>query len=406
MEWVPCPDLAARKEGSSLPKQGAGAERPWSTTTWGWSPQIGRWSPGFGQPRGSVSFKVSTDGVAPADAFDYWRDLAYYHFDAQRSSSDNSASFFAQASALATSRGNIYVYESDAVSGQRTPRQIRRDGGEDFSLGIVLEGCRRHRDEQDGTSVAGPGGFFCYDASRPSQVAWDKHRGVHLWMPRSVLQSSLSDLPPASQLINALNASPLAPFLRSHFTVLAAQFDSLSDAKFALVFDQTLDLVLTVLGQVISSASGGCAEREKAQMNAHYAMATRVIFENLGDPTLDPTKIAHMLQISRATLYRAFAAKGITVAGYIREVRLREAMRRLTAASRHVSISTLASQCGFVDSIHFRRLFRDRFGMNPSDVRDLASETSGLVQLEGPEELDEVASTDDGSRRRNRFVTR
>lgn len=356
-----------------MPNRNGGVERQWSESTWGWSPAMGRWSPNFGQPKGNVFFRVSTKGVAPSEAYDYWRDIAYYQFEAHRPPDKVLARFSAQATALATPRGDLFVYKSTAVSGQRTAQQIRADDGEDFSLGIVLSGSRRHRDERDEVTVAGPGGLFCYDASKASRLEWDDHSGIHLWMPRSILRSSVGDIPSASQLIRSLEASPLASFLRSHFKVLAAKIDALSAAERAVVFDQTLEMVLMVLRQVIS----GPPRHEDEGRAAHFAMAQRIIAEHLSDPTLDPAKIARMLRISRATLYRAFAAHETSVAEYIREVRLREAMCRLTAF-RDVPIAKLAAECGFVDPTHFRRLFRARFGMNPSDVRELSNGSTSL----------------------------
>ena len=45
-------------------------------------------------------------------------------------------------------------------------------------------------------------------------------------------------------------------------------------------------------------------------------------------------------------------------------------LRRLTPAN--VPISTIAFDCGFTDISHFNRMFRQRFGCTPSDVRNAA----------------------------------
>src|SRR5690606_41891005 len=61
---------------------------------------------------------------------------------------------------------------------------------------------------------------------------------------------------------------------------------------------------------------------------------------------------------------------GTTVARCIREVRLQEAKRRIEEEA-DAPIATISAQCGFYDPAHVRRLFREHFDMNPSDVRGM-----------------------------------
>lgn len=323
--------------------------------------------PSYGPPKGHVFFELSTASVEPSEAYDYWRDIAYYHWDAHRPPPDRVKRFAARTSAFVTPKGDLFVYRSSAVSGRRTARQIRKDEGDELNLGMVLAGGRRHRDEKGGVTVAGPGDFFCYDAAKPSQVEWDDHAGLHFTLPRSIVHPAVGDVPPASRLMEAFEASPLAPFLRAHLSVLAREVDSLPAAERAIVFDHTFDLLLTVLRQAVGSTGNG-----EAEPDSFYALATRVIREHMSDPTLDANKISRILQVSKSTLYRAFARQGLTVAGSIRELRLREAKRRLIVSPPEASVSEIAAECGFVDARHFRRIFRERFDMNPTDVREFS----------------------------------
>lgn len=127
----------------------------------------------------------------------------------------------------------------------------------------------------------------------------------------------------------------------------------------------TADLMLAVLRETFASRS----EPGAAELRAYFAAAARIIHAQLSDPNLAPKTIAAALQCSRATLYRAFRAHGLTVAGYIREARLQEARRRLEQRSPGTSVAAIAAACGFPDPDHFRRLFRERFDVNPSEVR-------------------------------------
>lgn len=326
---------------------------------------MGRWSPEHGKPKRHVLVEVSTAGAAPGEAYDYWRNIAYYHFDADPRPPGGAEQFRARAQALVTPRGDLYLYHSSAVCGRRTARQVRADAGDGFSFGMVLSGFRRHRDETDGVTLAGPGAFFCYDTTRVSRVAWDDHSGLHLVFPRELVCATIGGpIPPVSQLIEKLGRSRLAPFLRSHYAVLAREFPSLSLPEQAAIYEATVDLTLSVLRQALASQS----TPSPADSHAYVAAAKRLIHERFADPNLTPEIVARALRCSRATLYRAFGAYGMTVAQYIREVRLQEAMRRIAASPPGTCIATVAAECGFFGPAYFRRLFRERFGVNPSEV--------------------------------------
>lgn len=245
-------------------------------------------------------------------------------------------------------------------------RHIRSDGGDAFHFGLVIEGCRRHRDEIDGVTVAGPGEFFCYDASRVSRVAWDDHRGLHFCLLRDPVDAVVGKpIPPASELIQRVNQSRLAPFLRSHLALLARDFASLSPRERAAMFRPTVDLLLSVIREALDQDS----DAPRRSLDAYFLAAKRVIQERVSDPNLSPELVASALGCSRSTLYRAFHAHGMTVAQHIREVRLQEARRRIAASPPGTSIAAIALECGFYDPAYFRRLFRERFDMSPRDVR-------------------------------------
>ena len=269
------------------------------------------------------------------------------------------ANFKARAHALVTPGGDLYLYQSSAVAGQRTPQQIRSNGGDTISFGLVVAGIRRHRDETDGVTIAKRGELFCYDANRVSRVEWDDHRGLHLSLPWGLIDSTLGKpLPPASQLIHQLNRSPLSRFLRNHLGVLAQEFGSLSLRERLAIFDATVDFILNLLREVLTHESDSGA----MDPHAYYYAAKRVIQKRLADPNLSPETIAAELGCSRSTLYRAFNAHGMTVARYVREeVRLHEARRRIATSAPGTSIASIAEKCGFYDPAYFRKLFRARF---------------------------------------------
>jgi AraC-like DNA-binding protein len=78
----------------------------------------------------------------------------------------------------------------------------------------------------------------------------------------------------------------------------------------------------------------------------------------------DLSKIA---QLSAFHLVRSFHdAYGLPPAAYQRDLRLRQARRRLHA---EVSIATVAAECGFCDQAHLGRWFKRTYGVTPAAYR-------------------------------------
>ena len=134
------------------------------------------------------------------------------------------------------------------------------------------------------------------------------------------------------------------------------------------MFEVTVDLLLTVLREILPRNGDSRA----TDLRAYFGAAKLVIQERFSDPNLGPEAIAAALGCSRSTLYRAFHEHDMTVARYLREVRLQQARRRLAESPPGASIAAIALECGFYDPAYFRKLFRARFDMSPSDARGTA----------------------------------
>ncbi|MBN8887746.1 MAG: helix-turn-helix transcriptional regulator [Rudaea sp.] len=102
-----------------------------------------------------------------------------------------------------------------------------------------------------------------------------------------------------------------------------------------------------------------------------FDAACRWVERNYQDPTLDPAQIARNLRCSRATLYRAFQARGLTVSGFIRQVRLEQVCARFSVAAPRVPISSIALECGFECLRHFNRSFKAAFGSTAGQLRTM-----------------------------------
>jgi transcriptional regulator GlxA family with amidase domain len=119
-------------------------------------------------------------------------------------------------------------------------------------------------------------------------------------------------------------------------------------------------LVRSLVGQDTNGTDTTQARRLQLQ---------RYIRANLADPRLSPTTIADALHVSRRTLYATLSPDDEGVASEIRRQRLERARAMLLDPSRTRSVADIAASVGRPNAAHFSRLFRDRYGHSPSELR-------------------------------------
>jgi AraC-like DNA-binding protein len=90
----------------------------------------------------------------------------------------------------------------------------------------------------------------------------------------------------------------------------------------------------------------------------------------LGDPDLDPAKIACAMGISVRNLHAIFQSGGESVGDCLRRLRLARAYDALVSAARdQVAVKEIAYKYGFRNPAHFATAFKSRFGVSPSEIR-------------------------------------
>ena len=85
---------------------------------------------------------------------------------------------------------------------------------------------------------------------------------------------------------------------------------------------------------------------------------------------IDMDKVALSFKMGESQLKRKIQTlTGKNVSAYIIQLRMEKAMRLLQESSPETLISTIAEQCGFLDVAYFSRVFRQYYGMTPSQAR-------------------------------------
>lgn len=91
---------------------------------------------------------------------------------------------------------------------------------------------------------------------------------------------------------------------------------------------------------------------------------------HLSDPDLTPTAIASHFKISPRYVHKLYASGDEAVSRYILRRRLEACHRSLSDPSQLAkTVSTVAFEWGFNNTTHFARVFRDRYGVSPSELR-------------------------------------
>jgi|TARA_B100000700_G_scaffold152958_1_gene169777 transcriptional regulator GlxA family with amidase domain len=105
--------------------------------------------------------------------------------------------------------------------------------------------------------------------------------------------------------------------------------------------------------------------------------AIAILEQHLGEP-LGVDALAERLGTSRRNLERRFReALGVGPRKFARDLRLRYGLWLLHYTAK--SVTDIGERCGFSDTAHFSRHFREAFGVTPSAARKAAGEGNGAV---------------------------
>ncbi len=94
-----------------------------------------------------------------------------------------------------------------------------------------------------------------------------------------------------------------------------------------------------------------------------------IVENHIADPDLDIERFAAEAGVSRMQLYRKLSAlTDMTVKEFIRDIRLKRAAQLLL--QKTMNVSEIAWATGFRDVSHFRKCFRQKFGMSATEYAD------------------------------------
>ena len=94
-----------------------------------------------------------------------------------------------------------------------------------------------------------------------------------------------------------------------------------------------------------------------------------IIFENLADADMDVDGLCKKMGMGKTNLYKKMKAlTGLTLVIYVRQLRLQRAQELLKDSD--MNISEIAYAVGYNDPKFFSRIFKEEFGISPSDWKN------------------------------------
>jgi AraC-like DNA-binding protein len=220
----------------------------------------------------------------------------------------------------------------------------------------------------DNTEISVRAGDVCvFDLTETLATQAAQSATVSLVIPKLLIDRHWNARAPVNGLV-IQGATALGQVMGAHLSALSKAMPTVTVGEAPIIAATTARLVADCLTHC---TSGGLSHG--ALQRALFERAIDFIRCNLGSPDLSPDSICKALNVSRPHLYRAFKAKG-GVMRNILEQRLRLAFSELSnPLNRDETISSIAFRCGFVSDSHFTRLFRQVFGLRPTDAREAPS---------------------------------
>lgn len=319
------------------------------------------------QPATLTVQKASTRNVAPEQRFQYWDQFNASHFVGIRCSSyvpeglaATQHSLHLDGMKLNWIEGNGHVVERDLTLVQAEPKESV----------LVSIGMGRNAFFYQGKDCEMLEGQYAllYRTDKPYLVGFtDQMRQLTIDIPLDRFRQQCGQGLDGPLRIDTKDR--LVKLLVHRLCRQVDRFMQMPDANEADAFQrQTWRLVDAMLAR-----QGSAVDKSSVAMH-HRLMAKQYMDENLGRADLGVEEVAAALGISGRHLNRLFSDEELTPRHYLLEQRLQQAWALLTHPRRHgYGIAEVAYQCGFSSQAYFARVFRQRFGLTPTDARQKQS---------------------------------
>jgi AraC family transcriptional activator of tynA and feaB len=248
----------------------------------------------------------------------------------------------------------------DCASAPFRARSGDGPGADVFGLQFVRRGVERVRERSRTLNVAA-GDVLLWDGAEPTDIeVLEPFIKRTMIIPRERLLAVCPPLADVEQLPLIESSGP-ARLLSRYLDALALELPELDEPARTVAVDAALELLRAAIVPSLPSSRAARRAALRAEVRRH-------VRANLADPRLGPETIAAAHAMSVRALHALFEPTGESVSTMVRHERLARAHEDLGRASGG-SVTEIAFRWGFHDAAHFARVFKQRFGATPSEVR-------------------------------------
>ncbi|BDU21083.1 helix-turn-helix domain-containing protein [Dyella sp. GSA-30] len=247
---------------------------------------------------------------------------------------------------------------------QRDRKLAQQIGFDQYLLQLYLVGS--NESTCDGRPIFLRSGDIClFDLARPFSTVATDGSTVSLVLPRGPLNQANRGKSLHGVIMPA--ERPLTRILADFVLSVCRAASDLNDQEAFAVEQSLLSLLIAGLAQDSYAVT---PEVSTPMMQMLRQQLLEFIEANLYERELGPALLMQRHQVSRAHLYRIFAADG-GIAKIIRDKRLDAAYREIALGvnAGGKSITDIALRLGFSNSSQFARAFQRRFAITPREAR-------------------------------------
>ncbi|NEB02960.1 helix-turn-helix domain-containing protein [Streptomyces sp. SID13726] len=322
---------------------------------------------------------MRSEDLPPADRFPWWCEQMAQDIVPSMVSSPHADDFRSVVTVAELGPVVLTALDYPELHSVRSPALVRRSDPERYGLSVVMANdlCFAQRDRE---SRLTPGHLLLHDTSQPLETHAGAGRGemVMLQLPRTALPLRPERLYPllARAMSGATGMS--AVFARYLVSVAGAvRRGEVGEREVGRLGEVALDLAAATLASYVDAEDRLSPETRRQALLARIEAFVEL---NLADPELTPAVIAAHHHISLGYLHRLFRHRELTVAAWIRHLRLERARADLAdPLLRHHPVHALGARWGFQHAADFSRAFRTAHGVPPGDYRRQALRTAGTT---------------------------
>ena len=301
---------------------------------------------------------------------DYARRLApsvafAFHVDPARMAAQPDFDFFAEAFVLpeavvtrAKARGEIALTRDAAL--------IAATGADQLFVYVVEDGAFDVQPTRSGRRLSA-GDILILDLAQAVALLGTDYGAIMLVFARGALPEPLRHLDLHCAEIRGDH--PLARVIGRTLACLCEDAPRMTQAQGSVVLRAAIEMLGVALADV---------RRARPAPPMLKAMAESLVDDHLHESALSPAWIAERLDVSRATLYRAFAPYG-GVTRFIDDRRVQNAWVLLTSPDP-LALGEIAARCGYSGRRRLVQAFSERFAASPEAVLSASEDERAMLR--------------------------